>query len=91
MTGGYIYRGPIAPIRNHYVFGDFVSGNVWSVPENSLVPGQTLASSAFNRLNPQLVPDVGTLSQIASFGLDEQGRLYIVSLGGNVFRVEGAP
>jgi len=91
VTGGYIYRGPIAPIRNHYVFGDFVSGNVWSVPETSLVPGQTLASSAFTRLNPQLVPDVGTLSQIASFGLDEQGRLYIVSLGGNVFRVESAP
>ena len=91
VTGGYIYRGPIAPIRNHYVFGDFISGNVWSVPETSLVPGQTLASSAYTRLNPQLVPDAGTLTSIASFGLDTQGRLYIVGFGGNVFRVESAP
>jgi len=91
VTGGYIYRGTIAPIRNHYVFADFITSNVWSVPETSLVPGQTLAASAFTRLNPQLVPDAGSLSQIASFGLDTQGRLYIVSLAGNVFRVESAP
>ncbi len=91
VTGGYIYRGNIEPIRNQYVFGDFVSGNVWSVPATSLVPGQTLASSAFTRLNPALVPDAGTLSQISSFGLDTQGRLYIVSFSGNIFRIESAP
>lgn len=91
VTGGYIYRGPISPIRNHYIFGDFISGNVWSVPEASLVPGQTLASSAFTRLNPQLVPNAGTLSRITSFGVDTQGRLYIVAFGGDVFRIESAP
>ena len=91
VTGGHIYRGAIPAIRNHYVFGDFISGNVWSVPEASLVPGQTLASSAFTRLNPQLVPDAGTLSQVTSFGLDAQGRLYIVAFGGDVFRIESAP
>ncbi|MFN7057143.1 PQQ-dependent sugar dehydrogenase, partial [Hyphomonas sp.] len=91
VTGGYVYRGPITAIRDHYVFADFISGNVWSVPEASLVVGQTLASAAFNRLNENLVPDVGTLGQISSFGLDTEGRLYIVSLGGNVFRIEPAP
>jgi len=91
VTGGYIYRGPISPIHNHYIFGDFISGNVSAVPDTSLLPGQTLASSAFNRLNPQLVPDAGTLSQITGFGLDTQGRLCIVTFGGNVFRIESAP
>ncbi|MFN7055346.1 PQQ-dependent sugar dehydrogenase [Hyphomonas sp.] len=91
VTGGYVYRGPIEPIRDHYVFGDFISGNVWSVPEASLVPGQTLSSSNFNRLNDQLVPNEGTLNQVSSFGLDTEGRLYIVSFGGSVFRVEPAP
>jgi len=91
VTGGYVYRGPITAIRDHYVFADFISGNVWSVPEASLVVGQTLGSDAFNRLNDDLVPDVGTLGQISSFGLDNEGRLYIVSLGGNVFRIEPAP
>jgi hypothetical protein len=91
VTGGYVYRGPIEPIRNHYVFGDFISGNVWSVPEASLTVGQTLASGSFNRLNDILVPDAGTLNQVSSFGIDTEGRLYIVSFGGSVFRVEPAP
>ena len=91
VTGGYVYRGNVTPIRDHYVFGDFISANVWAVPETSLVNGQTLPSSQFTRLNDALVPDQGTLSNIASFGLDTQGRLYIVSLNGAVFRIERAP
>ncbi|MBY9066446.1 PQQ-dependent sugar dehydrogenase [Hyphomonas sp. WL0036] len=91
ITGGYVYRGNIGPIRNHYVFGDFISGNVWSVPLSSLVVGQTLSSSQFIRLNDDLVPDAGTLSQISSFGMDNGGAIYIVSYGGSIFRIEGAP
>ncbi|KCZ89898.1 cadherin domain-containing protein [Hyphomonas hirschiana VP5] len=91
ITGGYVYRGNIAPIRNHYVFADFESSNVWSVPVSSLVVGSTLPSSQFNRLNDDLVPDAGTLEQISSFGVDNSGQLYIVSLGGSIFRIEGAP
>lgn len=91
VTGGYVYRGNVEPIQNQYVFGDFISGNVWSVPETSLVVGQTLQPAAFTRLNDALVPDAGTLSQISSFGLDNDGALYIVSLGGSVFRIESAP
>jgi glucose/arabinose dehydrogenase len=91
VTGGYIYRGNVEGIRNNYVFGDFVSGNVWAVPATSLVPGQTVAASAFTRLNTLLVPDAGTLSQISSFGLDTQGRLHIVTFGGDVFRIDNAP
>ncbi|MFN3312598.1 MAG: PQQ-dependent sugar dehydrogenase, partial [Hyphomonas sp.] len=91
VTGGYVYRGPITAIRDHYVFADFISGNVWSVPEASLVVGETLSSAAFNRLNEDLVPDVGTLERVSSFGLDTEGRLYIVSIGGNVFRIEPVP
>lgn len=91
VTGGYVYRGPITALNNRYIFGDFVSGNVWSVPEASLVIGQTLAASQFTRLNDQLVPDAGTLNNIASFGLDNEGRPYIVSLNGSIFRIESAP
>ena len=91
ITGGYVYRGNIGPIRNHYLFADFISGNVWSVPVASLTVGQTLAATNFNRLNDQLVPDAGTLSQITSFGLDNSGNVYIVSYNGSIFRIEGAP
>lgn len=91
ITGGYVYRGNIGPIRNHYIFGDFISGNVWSVPVSSLTVGQTLQSDQFTRLNPDLVPDAGTLSSISSFGRDNDGEIYIVSYGGSIFRIEGAP
>lgn len=91
ITGGYVYRGNIGPIRNHYIFGDFISGNVWSVPVSSLTVGQTLQSDQFTRLNPDLVPDAGTLSSISSFGRDNDGEIYIVSYSGNIFRIEGAP
>ena len=91
ITGGYVYRGNIAPIQNHYLFADFISNNVWSVPVSSLVVGQTLAASQFTRLNDDLVPDAGTLNQISSFGRDNAGQIYIVSLGGSIFRIEGAP
>ncbi len=91
VTGGYLYRGDVAAIRNQYVFADFITANVWSVPGSALTVGQTVPSSQFTRLNPQLVPDAGSLSQISSFGLDTSGRLYIVSLGGDIFQIEAAP
>lgn len=91
ITGGYVYRGNIVPIQDHYLFADFVSGNVWSVPVSSLVVGQTLSSTQFTRLNDQLVPNAGTLSDISSFGRDNNGDIYIISIGGDIFRIEGAP
>ena len=92
LTGGYVHRGNVEAIRDHYVFADYVSGNVWAVPEASLVNGATLELMAGARINDQLVPDAGSLSGIASFGEDEAGNLYIVALNsGDIFRVESNP
>ena len=92
ITGGYVYRGSIEPIRNHYVFADFVNSNVWSIPETSLVNGATVDVTAGMRLNDQLVPDQGSLSNVSSFGEDSDGNLYIVSYGsGDIFRFVGTP
>ena len=87
VTGGYVYRGPVTSLIGHYVFADFVSGNIWSVPLASLVAGQTLPSSRFARRNEDFTPDAGTLSSIASFGEDSAGNLFIVSIGGDIFMV----
>jgi glucose/arabinose dehydrogenase len=87
VTGGYVYRGPVASLQDQYVFADFVSGNIWTVPFASLVPGQTLASSRFARRNEDFAPDAGTLSRIASFGEDSAGDLFLVGLGGDIFMV----
>ncbi|MBA4752069.1 MAG: PQQ-dependent sugar dehydrogenase [Sphingopyxis sp.] len=87
ITGGYVYRGPVASLTGQYVFADFVSGNIWSVPFASLVPGQTLASSRFARRNEDFAPDAGTLNSIASFGEDSAGNLFLISIGGDIFMV----
>ena len=49
--------------------------------------GQTLPSSAFQRRNEDFTPNAGTIDQIASFGEDSAGNLYIVDLDGEIFLI----
>ncbi|HEY0595540.1 MAG TPA: PQQ-dependent sugar dehydrogenase [Sphingopyxis sp.] len=87
VTGGYVYRGPVTSLAGQYVFADFIAGNIWTVPFASLVAGQTLPSSRFARRNEDFAPDAGTLDQIASFGEDSAGNLFLVGLDGEIFMV----
>ena len=91
VTGGYVYRGPVAPLRDRYVFADFVRGNIWTIPFASLIDGQTLGSSQFERRNEDFAPDAGTINQLVSFGEDNAGNLFIVDLDGDIFMVEPGP
>jgi glucose/arabinose dehydrogenase len=88
VTGGYVYRGPVASLRNQYIFGDFVNDQIWSAPAGSAVQGQTIASSAFIIRTPAFAPDLGVIDGIASFGEDDAANLYIIGIDGEVFRVE---
>ena len=91
ITGGVVYRGPIEELQALYVFGDFISGNMWTAPFANLNPGATLPSSAYTQRNLSFAPDAGAISQITNFGTDGTGNLYIVSISGQVFRVEPLP
>jgi glucose/arabinose dehydrogenase len=88
VTGGYVYRGQIEALSGQYFFGDFVNGNIWSVPVTQLVQGQTVASSAFTLRRTAFTPIAGTINNISSFGLDQNGNLYIVDYDGEVYVVE---
>jgi glucose/arabinose dehydrogenase len=90
VTGGYVYRGPVTSLRDRYVFADFVRGNIWSVPFASLVDGQTLSSSSYERRNEDFAPNEGTINQIVSFGEDNAGNLFIVDFDGDIFMVQPA-
>lgn len=87
VTGGYVYRGPVASLQGQYVFGDFISGNLWTVPFSSLVAGQTLPSARFARRNEDFLPDAGTINQLASFGEDSAGNLFLIDLDGEIFMI----
>ena len=72
VTGGYVYRGrELTGTVGRYFYGDYCSGNVWS-----LGPGS-------NR--PRLEPF--TVDTLSSFGEDARGELYLVSLEGTLFRL----
>lgn len=90
ITGGVVYRGPVSALAGEYVFGDFISNNIWSIPETSLVIGQTLPSSQFTVRTQDFVPDVGSINQIVAFGVDTAQNLYIVEIGGEIFKVEAS-
>jgi glucose/arabinose dehydrogenase len=88
LTGGYVYRGPVEALRGQYFFADFVSNNIWSLPLARLVPGTTRPASEFIQRTAAFTPATGAITSISSFGLDSAGNLYIVSIGGSIFRVE---
>jgi hypothetical protein len=75
ITGGYLYRGAQFPaLTGNYFFGDYCTGEIWA-----LTPGDNGAWSA------QLLMD--TDFNIASFGEDVNGELYVVTLGGGVYQI----
>ncbi len=76
ITGGYVVRDPRLPaLRGRYVYGDFCDGRIRAA---RLGPGGASGDRALE------LPRVGPIS---SFGEDAQGRVYVTSLDGPVFRL----
>ena len=75
VTGGYVYRGAAIPdLRGWYVFGDFCTGTIDTL---RLVPGGT-----------RVYPASGVnVQQLSSFGEDQQGELYAISLAGDIYKL----
>jgi glucose/arabinose dehydrogenase len=80
VTGGLIYHGPITPFQGQYLFGDFVSRNIWTFDPTD--PDNTVT-----RINDDIVPNKGDIAAPVAFTQDSAGNLYIVDIAGDVFRV----
>lgn len=92
VTGGYVYHGPVDDLSGQYIFGDYGSDNIWSLEFDGSDPSTHDGTNFTNFVNrtASFTPDVGSIGSIASFGEDNQGNLYIVDLGGEVFQVVGS-
>jgi glucose/arabinose dehydrogenase len=75
ITGGFVYRGKSLPDLNGvYLVGDYCSGLVWG-----LIPsGDGWTSDVLFR----------TGLSISSFGVDGDGEMYLMDLGGGVYKLE---
>ena len=75
ITGGYVYRGTRLPsLFGTYIYGDFVSGSVWSL-------GYGGSSVLFNT-------GIGTIMQLASFGEGNDGELFLIARSGEIYGLE---
>ena len=75
LIGGYVYTGPsCAALRGKYVYGDFLTRNLWTLTYD----GQTAT-------NDELSASAGP----TTFGLDEQGDLFLTD-GSSIERFDCA-
>jgi glucose/arabinose dehydrogenase len=71
VTGGFVYRGADQPaLAGRYLFGDYVTGHIWSVPADFDDPR-----------DEALPPPLDTDLLITSFGRDGRGELYVLHRG----------
>jgi len=77
VTGGFVYRGPMALFNGYYFYGDYCSSVVWLAIEGD--SGWASTEWPLAAL---------TLNSISSFGEDEKGNLYIADRNdGKVYRI----
>jgi len=66
VIGGFVYHGTnITALTGNYVFGDFISGRIWSLAQNS--QGQWVRTFLVN----------SGANNLAGFGQDASGELYV--------------
>jgi hypothetical protein len=79
VIGGVVARDTRLPaLAGRYLYGDFCAGKIAAV---SVESGRVTASDELGLVVPELT----------SFGQDELGRMYAMSLRGDVFRLDPKP
>ena len=76
IIGGYVYRGSKVPsAKARYFYGDECSGTVWTFAVGG--SGQKVSAPVVS----------ASVSSLSSFGVDSNGNLYAVSLGGKIYEL----
>jgi hypothetical protein len=95
VTGGYVYRGPVAELQGQYIFADFLGdydfatrtghAQIFSFQFDGSDPsefdGSNIVGDQVLNRTAEFQPNVGTIDFISSFGEDAMGNLYIVDMG----------
>ena len=92
VTGGYVYRGPIQELQGYYFFGDHVNDRIWSLNWDGSDPASADGTNFTDFIDwtDLITTDVGSIANISSFAEDSLNNLYIIDLGGEIFRLDFA-
>ena len=91
ITGGYVYRGPVAEFQGRYFFSDLIIGNVYSGNFNAATPtanynGANLADLQNHTVAFESAIGGGAnIQYLTSFGEYNAGNLYMVKFGNSFF------
>lgn len=79
IIGGYVYRGRQIPaLQNHYIFGDYASGKIWSL-DTSL-----LNNPKAKKITLLFHPSIN----ISSFARDSKGEIYVLDISrGGLYKI----
>jgi hypothetical protein len=90
ITGGYVYRGPVPSLQGKYIFADYVAARVYAINMDRDQDPATFNGDDYTNFE-DLTPiwESATfggfdLTRISSFGEDNDGNLYVVSLADNL-------
>lgn len=84
IVGGYVYRGHAIPgLRGRYIYGDACSRRIWS-----LTYADGVASDIIELTDDLESADLIAVYDFASFGEGPDHELYVLDMGGTVYRIE---
>ena len=87
ITGGYVYRGSAIPeLSGVYFYGDYCTGIVRSFR----IAGGA-ATDARDWTSALKTQSGGAMTGLSSFGQDARGELYLLRLGGEIYRIARVP
>jgi glucose/arabinose dehydrogenase len=79
ITGGYVYRGKALPeLVGAYVYADYDTGRIWGLRYED---GQVRSNRELVEVTPK------TKLNVAAFGEDRAGELYILAFNGRIYRL----
>jgi hypothetical protein len=73
IGGGQLYRGPVAALNGHYLFGDYGNGNIWKLDPDAVDPRASVTN-----ITSQLLANAHVYHQIPAFGEDADGNVYLI-------------
>lgn len=77
ITGGVVYRGLAIPeLEGQFLFSDFCGGYLRSFPVSEPFDAPT-----------DWTDQVGVLDDVASFGTDADGEVYVLTAGGTIYKI----